>query len=283
LIEGFRGGLAELERPFVTGQDIGLYLRRRVGTYPPATQTPGVGVFELDDQGDIIIMLPTFTAPRPEGPPNALLQAQPPVATATLLAPPEVLDAAPAPPRSRDAHEVASRPTATQRARDREEPTSPWRRPIRAAVITKTFIAGVLAWMFVFNAIAIHEYASDGPSLYRPDGKTGTVHPDDVRLAASDAAWLVALGVAMITCYVLQRSGRFGRARRERGVAATAGRYALLCGSLALEALLTALSMTEGLADSIGAALGGSMLVGLVVAFVSYSFLTGFLAALRAK
>jgi uncharacterized caspase-like protein len=55
LIEAFSGGLAEGGRPVATGRELGLYLQRRVRSYPSSTQTPDFGTFELDDRGDIVV------------------------------------------------------------------------------------------------------------------------------------------------------------------------------------------------------------------------------------
>jgi uncharacterized caspase-like protein len=55
LIEAFSGGLAEGGRRVATGRELGLYLQKRVRAYPPSTQTPDFGAFELDDRGDIVV------------------------------------------------------------------------------------------------------------------------------------------------------------------------------------------------------------------------------------
>lgn len=55
LIEAFSGGLAEGGRRAATGRELGLYLQKRVRSYPPSTQTPDFGTFELDDRGDIVV------------------------------------------------------------------------------------------------------------------------------------------------------------------------------------------------------------------------------------
>src|SRR5262249_54460900 len=55
LTEGCSGGLAEGGRRLATGQELGLYLQKRVRSYPPSTQTPDFGAFELDDRGDIVV------------------------------------------------------------------------------------------------------------------------------------------------------------------------------------------------------------------------------------
>ena len=55
LIEAFSGGLAEGGRRVATGRELGLYLQRRVRSYPSSTQIPDFGTFELDDRGDIVV------------------------------------------------------------------------------------------------------------------------------------------------------------------------------------------------------------------------------------
>lgn len=55
LLEAFSGGLAEGGRRVATGRELGLYLQKRVRSYPPSTQTPDFGTFELDDRGDIVV------------------------------------------------------------------------------------------------------------------------------------------------------------------------------------------------------------------------------------
>ena len=57
LIDALSGGLTERGRRVATGREIGQYLQKRVGSYPPSTQTPDFGTFELDDRGDIVVPL----------------------------------------------------------------------------------------------------------------------------------------------------------------------------------------------------------------------------------
>ncbi|HEX7941070.1 MAG TPA: caspase family protein, partial [Gemmatimonadaceae bacterium] len=63
LLEGLSGGLSEGGRRMATGSEIGLYLQRRVSSYPMSAQTPDFGAFELDDRGEIVIPLPEAPAP----------------------------------------------------------------------------------------------------------------------------------------------------------------------------------------------------------------------------
>jgi len=69
LIEALSGGLAEGGRRIATGRELGQYLQKRVRSYPPSTQTPDFGTFELDDRGDIVVPTlpePPTGAPEPE-------------------------------------------------------------------------------------------------------------------------------------------------------------------------------------------------------------------------
>jgi hypothetical protein len=55
LIEGLRGGLARDGQRFTTGTELGLYVRKRVQSFPDSKQTPDFGALELDDRGEMII------------------------------------------------------------------------------------------------------------------------------------------------------------------------------------------------------------------------------------
>ena len=55
LLEALSGGLANDGRSMATGSELGLYLQRRVSSYPMSTQTPDFGALELDDRGEILI------------------------------------------------------------------------------------------------------------------------------------------------------------------------------------------------------------------------------------
>jgi hypothetical protein len=72
LIEGLSGGLSECGRHVATGSEIGLYLQRRVSSYPMSTQTPDFGALELDDRGEIVVPIlrakTGLTEPEPTAP-----------------------------------------------------------------------------------------------------------------------------------------------------------------------------------------------------------------------
>lgn len=55
LIEALTGGIVRGGRRATTGSEIGLYVQRRVATYPGARQTPDFGAFDLDDRGEMLI------------------------------------------------------------------------------------------------------------------------------------------------------------------------------------------------------------------------------------
>jgi hypothetical protein len=57
LIEGLTGGIRG-DRGIITGSAIGLWVQRRVRTYPRSRQTPDFGAFDLDDRGEMAIALP---------------------------------------------------------------------------------------------------------------------------------------------------------------------------------------------------------------------------------
>jgi serine/threonine protein kinase/uncharacterized caspase-like protein len=69
LLEALSGGLAHDGRSMATGSEIGLYLQRRVSSYPMSTQTPDFGALELDDRGEILI--PVLIAPAAADSPTA--------------------------------------------------------------------------------------------------------------------------------------------------------------------------------------------------------------------
>jgi len=58
LIEGLTGGIRRERSAVTTGSELGLYVQRRVETYPGSQQTPDFGTFEFDDRGEMVIPLP---------------------------------------------------------------------------------------------------------------------------------------------------------------------------------------------------------------------------------
>jgi len=66
LIEALTGGI----RPggMTTGSELGLYVQRRVETYPDSGQTPDFGTFAFDDRGEMVIPLRIGPLERPAPP-----------------------------------------------------------------------------------------------------------------------------------------------------------------------------------------------------------------------
>jgi hypothetical protein len=57
LIEGLTDGIARGGGRVTTGSELGLYVQRRVQTYPHSRQTPDFGTFAFDDRGEMVIPL----------------------------------------------------------------------------------------------------------------------------------------------------------------------------------------------------------------------------------
>jgi formylglycine-generating enzyme required for sulfatase activity/uncharacterized caspase-like protein len=57
LIEGITGGIPRDGHRMTTGSELGLYVQRRVQTYPHSRQTPDFGAFGFDDRGEMVIPL----------------------------------------------------------------------------------------------------------------------------------------------------------------------------------------------------------------------------------
>src|SRR5215468_6152271 len=57
LLEGLTGGIRGDRGAVTTGSELGLYVQRRVQTYPGARQTPDFGTFAFDDRGEMAIPL----------------------------------------------------------------------------------------------------------------------------------------------------------------------------------------------------------------------------------
>ncbi|HEX3766220.1 MAG TPA: caspase family protein [Kofleriaceae bacterium] len=55
LIEALTGGLAARPGGMTTGSELGVYLQRRVESYPGSRQTPDFGTFAFDDRGEMLI------------------------------------------------------------------------------------------------------------------------------------------------------------------------------------------------------------------------------------
>jgi len=79
LLEGLRGGMANPEG-VVTGSQIGLYLQRRVSTYPGSKQTPDFGAIDEDRRGELAIRIasavPSARRTRHDGPATTPLRLQ---------------------------------------------------------------------------------------------------------------------------------------------------------------------------------------------------------------
>jgi sulfatase modifying factor 1 len=57
LIEGLTDGIRRGGSRVTTGSELGLYVQRRVQTYPHSRQTPDFGTFAFDDRGEMVIPL----------------------------------------------------------------------------------------------------------------------------------------------------------------------------------------------------------------------------------
>jgi hypothetical protein len=57
LIEGLTHDLRRDGKRVTTGSELGLYLQRRVESYPSSRQTPDFGAFDFDDRGEMVISI----------------------------------------------------------------------------------------------------------------------------------------------------------------------------------------------------------------------------------
>lgn len=57
LLEGLSHGLGRSGQRVTTGSELGLYLQKRVETYPHSRQTPDFGTFDFDDRGELLLPL----------------------------------------------------------------------------------------------------------------------------------------------------------------------------------------------------------------------------------
>jgi caspase domain-containing protein len=57
LVEALRYGLRSTSNGVTTGSELGLYIQKRVRTYPHSKQTPDFGTFAFDDRGEMAIPL----------------------------------------------------------------------------------------------------------------------------------------------------------------------------------------------------------------------------------
>jgi serine/threonine protein kinase/ABC-type branched-subunit amino acid transport system substrate-binding protein/uncharacterized caspase-like protein len=88
LIEGLSGGLSESGRRLATGSELGLYVQRRVSSYPMSRQTPDFGALELDDRGEIVVpLLSANEPPNAPAPPSEPLSSTGASAEAALRVP----------------------------------------------------------------------------------------------------------------------------------------------------------------------------------------------------
>ncbi|HEX3474273.1 MAG TPA: SUMF1/EgtB/PvdO family nonheme iron enzyme [Kofleriaceae bacterium] len=100
LIEGLTDGIQRDGRRVTTGSELGLYVQRRVQTYPHSRQTPDFGTFAFDDRGEMVISLVTEHVSDPVEAPS------------TIAEPPAWLDLIDLDDRPELASEPESRPTA---------------------------------------------------------------------------------------------------------------------------------------------------------------------------
>jgi formylglycine-generating enzyme len=97
LIEALTHGLRRGNSRVTTGSELGLYIQRRVETYPRSRQTPDFGTFGLDDRGEMVLPLMNNPAPLNDKPEVAFAE---PTSTGMLAAvssaliPPPRLEAA---------------------------------------------------------------------------------------------------------------------------------------------------------------------------------------------
>jgi len=61
LIEGLTHGFQRGSGRAITGSELGLYLQRRVETYPGSQQSPDFGTFAFDDRGEMVLPFVTAT------------------------------------------------------------------------------------------------------------------------------------------------------------------------------------------------------------------------------
>jgi len=268
LIEAFSGGLVAPGEHFVTGGEIGQYLKRRVAAYPPMTQTPDVGAFELDDRGDLII--PVSGTPAPA----VLHDLEAPAPAMTV--PPVEWEPEPV-SSSRTTRPRSTRPAAPS-ARTRR--ASFWHRAVRTATIGKSLTVGALTWMLIFNVFVVYEGMSDGPSVYIPYGPNGTRFPSVLISAAIQWASWIAFLVLCVATYLFARrlANRQDRSgRTPQSVLRTARICAVVAASLALGVVFTGFSLNyPGHTDWVGTA---AVLSG-VAAFLAGMFTVGFVRAL---
>ncbi|HEX7837311.1 MAG TPA: SUMF1/EgtB/PvdO family nonheme iron enzyme [Kofleriaceae bacterium] len=71
LMEGLTDGIGRGGGRVTTGSELGLYVQRRVQTYPHSRQTPDFGTFAFDDRGEMVIPLVVEPFPR-DGEPGRL-------------------------------------------------------------------------------------------------------------------------------------------------------------------------------------------------------------------
>jgi formylglycine-generating enzyme required for sulfatase activity/uncharacterized caspase-like protein len=82
LIEGLTHSVRRGSSRVTTGSELGLYVQRRVETYPSSRQTPDFGTFAFDDRGEMVIPLMISPTPQDDKPEVAFAE---PVLTPTEL------------------------------------------------------------------------------------------------------------------------------------------------------------------------------------------------------
>jgi formylglycine-generating enzyme required for sulfatase activity len=84
LIEGLTHSVRRGSSRVTTGSELGLYVQRRVETYPSSRQTPDFGTFAFDDRGEMVI--PLMSSPTPQDDKSEVAFAEPVLTPTELFA-----------------------------------------------------------------------------------------------------------------------------------------------------------------------------------------------------
>jgi formylglycine-generating enzyme required for sulfatase activity len=179
LIEGLTHGLGRGGSRVTTGSELGLYVQRRVETYPKSRQTPDFGTFAFDDRGEMVIPLLIAPAPPDDKPEVAFAE---PVSTPTAL--PAAVNPALIPPaRPETVASIAPTPEPTVENVPRER-DGRWHHPRRWRWIAAGSIAFAAAASMLVGYRIFHDKPSPVVSPVHAPPDAAADNPPDARVAA---------------------------------------------------------------------------------------------------
>jgi len=179
LIEGLTHGLRRGNSRVTTGSELGLYVQRRVETYPNSRQTPDFGTFAHDDRGEMVILL--MIAPTPQDDKPEVAFAEPVLTPTQMLAAVGPALILPPPPETVALIAPTPEPTVENVSRERDRR---WGYLRRGRWIAGSSAAFVTVASVLVGSRTVHNKPSPVASPVHAPTDAGADSPPDTRLSA---------------------------------------------------------------------------------------------------